>query len=465
MKKWILFSLTLSLYSGLLARKIEVGPSSKYKTPSAASKVVRNGDTVWIQAGIYPGDVAFWKANNLFISGKGGRAHLKSGGRAAGKKAIWVIQGNNTVIENIEFSGCKVPDHNGAGIRQEGINLRIGNCYFHDNEEGILAGNNPNSTIIIEHSEFSHNGYGRGYTHHIYINHVDSCIVRYCYFHHANVGHHIKSRAQNTLIAYNKIIDDKTGNSSRLIDIPNGGNATVIGNFMQQGPKAENNNMVGFGLEGLSNAGTHILYMVHNTLVNERHSCVFVMLKSGAEAYLINNAFAGKGTLLSGKSRRMSNNYKDADISRFKFMDVATYDYSLLKTSPLIDRGTRNYSLPNHLKVTHQYVHPLSKMIREFDHADSVDIGAFEFHKTTANAAPLSKADVSIYPNPCNTGRIYFTIPVEKYEMAIYDLRGHTLSYEKIPKGVRLKSPGFKGFGIVRLRHNNRNLALRFFMK
>ena len=64
----------------------------------------------------------------------------------------------NIVIDNIELSGCRVLDKNGAGIRQEGSNLTIRNCYFHDNENGILSGKNPASEILIEKAEFA-NGF------------------------------------------------------------------------------------------------------------------------------------------------------------------------------------------------------------------------------------------------------------------------------------------------------------------
>jgi len=48
-----------------------------------------------------------------------------------------VISGNNTTVENIEFTGAIVPNHNGAAIRQKGANLTVQKCYMHGNEEGI----------------------------------------------------------------------------------------------------------------------------------------------------------------------------------------------------------------------------------------------------------------------------------------------------------------------------------------
>jgi hypothetical protein len=51
-------------------------------------------------------------------------------------------------IENIEFSGARVPDQKGAGIRQEGANLLLDHCYFHDNQERILGADNPSRSIV-----------------------------------------------------------------------------------------------------------------------------------------------------------------------------------------------------------------------------------------------------------------------------------------------------------------------------
>src|SRR5688572_21581773 len=145
MKKLIpLFSLLLiSVYN--FAFTWQVGPTRPYTMPSQVSTLVSDNDTVEIDAAVYNTDVCCWTANNLVLKGVGGYAHLKANGTSYGGKAIWVIQGNNTTVEWIEFSLCACPSNNGAGIRQEGIDLTVRNCYFHDNENGILAGDNVTS--------------------------------------------------------------------------------------------------------------------------------------------------------------------------------------------------------------------------------------------------------------------------------------------------------------------------------
>ena len=101
----------------------QVGAGFTYTLPSQVSNLVQNGDTVDITVGTYPSDVARWAADDLVLRGVGGFAVLESNGMAWGDKAIWVIQGNRTTVEWIEFSECSVPDQNGAGIRQEGADL------------------------------------------------------------------------------------------------------------------------------------------------------------------------------------------------------------------------------------------------------------------------------------------------------------------------------------------------------
>lgn len=209
LKIFLIPILTFLALVQLKSRTWNVGPTRTYLLPSQVSSLVSNGDTVAIDAGVYMQDVCFWKAHHLLIVGKGGRAHLKSGGRAAGSKAIWVIQGDSVVVENIEFSECKVPDRNGAGIRLEGTHLVVRNCYFHDNEDGILAGDNAGSDVLIEYSEFSKNGFGDGLSHNLYINHVRSLTFRYNYSHDAVVGHLLKSRAHNNYILFNRLSEEK----------------------------------------------------------------------------------------------------------------------------------------------------------------------------------------------------------------------------------------------------------------
>src|SRR6185437_8328884 len=219
-------------------RVLHVGPSRDIRTIKDAASQAKDGDMIEIDAGNYTGDVAIWSANNLTIRGVGGRPHLNADGEAAEGKAIFVTKGKNIRVENIEFSGAKVGDNNGAGIRAEGANLTVFNCYFHDNQEGILTSEDPTSDIIIDSSAFVHNGTQSGQTHGIYIGHIHTLYVRGSVFQGTTIGHHIKTRADNDYILYNRILDFAEGTASYSIDMSNGGRGYIIGNVIEKGPKA-----------------------------------------------------------------------------------------------------------------------------------------------------------------------------------------------------------------------------------
>jgi len=156
------------------ARILRVGPQLAIRTIAAAAALARDGDIIEIEAGDYMGDVAIWTQNKLTLRGVGGRPRLIAAGASAEQKAIWVVRGGDITVENIEFTGARVPDKNGAGIRFERGRLIVRNCHFHDNENGILTGGGDGE-LDIEDSEFGHNGRSEGHNHNIYIGRSRSC--------------------------------------------------------------------------------------------------------------------------------------------------------------------------------------------------------------------------------------------------------------------------------------------------
>lgn len=355
-------------------RTLQVGPGKTFARPSQAAAVAKNGDTVEISATTYSGDVAVWTASNLTLRGVGGQAHLRADGASAQGKAIWVIQGSNTTVENIEFSGTRVPDNNGAGIRQEGAGLTVRNCYFHDNDDGILTSNNPKSDIVIERSEFANNGHGDGFSHNIYIGGVRSFTLKFSYVHHARVGHNVKSRARTNFILYNRIMDEKTGTASYAIDLPNGGRSYVIGNVIQKGPNAENNTLIDYAEEGPVNA-VQELYLVNNTMVIDVSRGVFAGVHGARlQVWIMNNIFAGTGNPPDGIGPAQHNLVS----SDPKFVNKETFDYRLTATSPAINAGT-DPSVGNGFNLTpvFQYVHPGGSEVRKA--IGRVDLGAYEY--------------------------------------------------------------------------------------
>lgn len=354
------------------AAVIRVGPSRVLKTPSAAAARARNGDVVEIDAGVYSGDVAVWRRHRLTIRGVGGYAHLEAAGNAAEGKAIWVIKGRDTTVENIEFSGAAVSDRNGAGIRQEGAGLTVRHCYFHDNENGILGGA---GNILIESSEFARNGYGDGRSHNIYIGErTRRFTLRFSYSHQARVGHNVKSRAAENYILYNRLMDEEAGNSSYIIDLPDGGIAYIIGNLVQQGRRASNHTLVSYAAEDAVRKARG-LFVVNNSFVNDHDSGIFIDNHDPVVTAVVkNNIFVGAGASTRGRAEVETNLFaRDPG-----FRDSAAYDYRLKQGSPAIDKGSDPGS-GNGFDLTprFEYVHAMRSKPRV--RVGPIDIGAYEF--------------------------------------------------------------------------------------
>lgn len=244
---------------------LTVGAGQQYSTIAAAVAASRDGDLIQVQAGTYTNDFATI-STKVTIQAVGGIARLVANVAPPNGKAIFVTR-NDITIDGLEFTGTKVPDGNGAGIRFEGGNLTILNSHFHHNQNGLLCGAYPDGSITIRDSEFGHNGSGDGRTHNLYVGQIGRLTVEDSYFHDAVVGHEIKSRALTNIIRNNRI-QNEDGNGSYEIDLPNGGNATVTGNVIQQGARSQNPAIIHFGGEGTPYAGSS-LEIAGNTVINQ----------------------------------------------------------------------------------------------------------------------------------------------------------------------------------------------------
>jgi hypothetical protein len=352
------------------------GPRQAVQCALRAIAVASPGDIIEIDAGLYLGDVCAWTTDNLTLRGVNGRAHLDANHKNAQGKGIWVPHGRDTVVENIEFSGAKVPSHNGAGIRADGANLTVRNCYFHDNEEGILESNIAGSNILIEYTEFARNGYKNGQSHNLYIGHAASLMFRFNYSHDAVVGHLLKTRAAVNYILYNRLTEEG-GTGSYEINVPNGGTTYVIGNLVQQGPTTENSTLLSYLEEGINalNPGTD-LYVVNNSFVNQRPgggTFVYARPTGGALPLIENNIFFGPGAMTNQANAILIANFVGDPL----FVDLGNFDYHLAAGSPAIDAGAEPGSVNGSLlKPKYEYVHPACGERRHT--VETIDIGAYE---------------------------------------------------------------------------------------
>ena len=370
------------------AATLQVGADKPFKTVRAAALAAQNGDVVLIDAGVYSGDVTTWNASNLTVRGVGGRPHMRADGAQADGKGTWVVYGNNFTAENIEFSGAKVPDANGAGIRTDTSGyLVVRNCYFHDNENGILGGCD---SMLIERCTFDHNGLGEaGKTHNMYIW-GRSVTVRYTYTHRAVEGHNIKTRGQNNYILNNRIMDESDGTASYSIDVPDCGRTYIIGNVIEQGPNSGNSSIIAYGAE--SSFNTQDLYVINNTIVNNRTAGgTFIQINGGTPAKVMNNILYGPGTPWSGGVVTPANNLISTALDNApRFWSPSTYDFHLTAASPasVVNAG----AVPG-VSVTGYTLTPLREYV--YDAQDlarttvgALDLGAFESGGGSDTVAP-----------------------------------------------------------------------------
>ncbi len=379
--------------SSAAAATLQAGPTRTYKTPCAAIAAAKAGDVIEVDAGRYDGDTCAWSTDDLTVRAVGGRAKIDDTKVAVSqKKGIFVITAPNATVEGFELSGAAISaadGNNGAGIRHQGQNLTVRDCYFHDDQDGILGAPpaDGQGTVIIERSEFSHNGAGDGYSHNMYLNHYASFTLRYSYSHDANVGHLVKTRAHQNFILYNRLTDETGGKASYELDVPSAGKTYVIGNVIEQASTTQNPNIVSYGEEGGTlNPDTH-LFFVGNTVLNDDAKGTFVVVAPSTPAFFADNIFSGPGTVTSQKSAVQKNDFDDS-MGDPMFVDRASFDVHLAAGSPCIDQGADPGSDgAQSLMPDHEYVHPLSEEARGVVGA-AIDIGAYEYGNTPDAGAP-----------------------------------------------------------------------------
>jgi hypothetical protein len=282
-----------------LARSLEVGPGRTLKAPSEAARIAIAGDVIRIDPGTYV-DCAIWTAPRLVIESTGPGVTLA--GKTCADKAIFVIEGSDVTVRGITFANARVLWHNGAGIRAAGANLTVEHSRFIGNENGILAGGTGTSVLRITDSDFIGNGAC-----------IDACAhgvyagapillleIERCVFRDTKIGHHIKSRALNTILRDNRIEDGMEGTSSYLIDIPNGGNVLIEGNVLEKGALSSNPGVaISIGSEGVKNPTGRLIVRGNQFVSRLPGRTIFVRNSAAVPVQLGGNRIEGDVRLLA----------------------------------------------------------------------------------------------------------------------------------------------------------------------
>ena len=322
---------------------LTVGTNEQYSTVAAAVAAAHDGDVVQVQAGTYTNDFPTI-TSKITLQAVGGLVNMVATVAPPNGKAILTVD-NDAKVVGFDFSGAKVYDANGAGIRYEGGNLDLENCSFHDNENGVMSAPIDGGVLTINNCDFYHNGNGNGLTHNLYVGNIDTVTITNSTFTDAVVGHEIKSRAQNTIIENNTISDGPTGTASYSIDLPNGGNALVANNTIEKGPNAENQAIIHFGGEGIAYAGSQ-LTVSGNTITNDltAHQTVAVFNQTLIDATVTGNTFLGVpiSTYASGPATLTNNSTADGALPDSNQTDIGGTGNTVYITDP----GDQNVTLP-----------------------------------------------------------------------------------------------------------------------
>ena len=293
---------------------LRVGEGETYSTLNAAVSAAQDGDVILVDAGTYTNDFATVTAK-ISIIGVGGMANFVATEPPANLKGILTVD-NDVTIENLSFSGAAIDAADGgnaAGIRYEGGQMSLTNDSFSNNQDGLLAAavlpQLTTNTITINHSVFSDNGSGTGYTHNLYVGDITSLTATNSVFEGAVVGHEFKSRAETNTITNNVFSDGPTGTASYSIDLPDGGNDTVTGNLIEKGPNAENNASVHFGGEGIPYAGSSLTVSANDFVNDLGTDAVAVLNQTATTANITGNTFSNytPGQIASGPAVETSN--------------------------------------------------------------------------------------------------------------------------------------------------------------
>jgi hypothetical protein len=291
------------------AATLEVGVGKKYSSISAAAAAANPYDTIIVYPGTYKGAVLY-DANLTVRTPVGSpRGSAIVTGATVLDKGLFVTKGANIVIDGFRFTGAKSTSKNGAGIRVESKNLTVRNSEFISNQNGMLItpGSTLRGTVTITNSLFRSNGYGDGQSHGVYSNTLDKLVIENSRFENTKVGHHIKSRADTTIVRGSTILDGTITNAaSYQIEVPEGGTVTIENNTLVKGKYSSNGCCsIALGFEQYKGSSyvnpVGPIVVRNNKFTNQRTSkTIFVSNRTTAPASLSANTLTGLVTPLSG---------------------------------------------------------------------------------------------------------------------------------------------------------------------
>lgn len=318
-----------ALAGAAAAAELVAGPAGAPMSLEDAVARAADGDTIDLLPGDYAPGLVIEK-RRLTLRGRG-KAVVQGGGKVVAAKALWTVRGGEVTIEGVQFRGMRSQDSGGAGIRQEGGKLTLRKVECFDNEYGVHALPDAQAELVIEASVLGAAPKVVGGLYHLLnVGRIARLAVTGTRFQQGFEGHLIRSRARETLLAYNFIHDSVFGGASYEIEIANGGLATLIGNVIGQGANGQNPVVLAYGTEGAAWERNE-LRVVHNTFVHYGivpawFMRVFTDRVPGVKVWAVNNLLVGPGIFWLGASGEFAGN---RNATRGMLRDIETYGFEL----------------------------------------------------------------------------------------------------------------------------------------
>ncbi|MHC4712939.1 MAG: right-handed parallel beta-helix repeat-containing protein [Planctomycetota bacterium] len=394
MRNWLL-SIVAVVTVSVLCSPATFGETYKVDSLDALEKLVQHeaepGDVIELEPGYYYFEKDRIRCNRsgtpdkpIIVRGiiKDGKSPVIDAIRVNVKRCVFNVRPgvHDIVFENMEIKNCagsRYPDaeetygHNAGAFYFENChNITCRNIESHHNEDGFFATHGADC-ILIENCEIHHNGTEytgeHNRTHNFYFC-AERQIVRNCYIHHSTEGENFKSRAANTIFAYNWV--DEEAIYSVAVDSGGAKNTLWVGNVVMKRTNLGHGQGRLLGIGDGTGVATGTLVALNNTFITifPRDFYLFTEASSTCDAILLNNVFAGPGEVFLDKNGKGtitgSNNWLKAGIKSVPeglentvsddnpgFVDAAAFDFRLKADSPLIDGGLPREKTMEYVKL------------------------------------------------------------------------------------------------------------------
>jgi hypothetical protein len=390
----------------------QVGPGKPYSRFSDLP-ILAPGDVVEISSGTYR-EAMRWTSSGtaaapITIRGVGATRPIIDGtgvgvsGVLPQPRALFQIEGDHVIVENIEFRNAHNSVGNGSGIRViVGRSVVIRNVRITACDMGIMA--NGHDDLLVERSEIALNGAATGaYSHNVYIAEGGTTTFRFNYIHDSLWGLNFKSRSHFTQLLYNHIANSADGEVSLVDSISTdqaNSHALMLGNLVVSKVRSPANNQakfIDFGQDvGIPHRG--VLYLVHNTLVAATPAIEFLWATSPQSSIVAeHNIFFGSNRIVTrpGAGTSGARNWLPSSATipaswtervtgvAPGFVNLTAGDYHLIAGSPAVDRATGptpyfdGFGVARWAVAEFEYVPPMQSVSRT-QSGVSNDVGAYE---------------------------------------------------------------------------------------